>query len=203
MNWARPVHHFPARHSTPIGFVGAAAPASAAPPAGNNRPAATATADVPVDDTVVVRYEINRGLKQIAQPVSCTLDNVATDCGLQQSSTKKLTSYATTLTALPGGSHTFQVTFTLTDGGVATAVAEFSIEDTPLTLEETCATMLVGGGVLTLTPGESSSWLCTIDGFVASAEEVGEGFDLLTPFCPSSFMGQYRIDEITTWYCVR
>jgi len=110
-----------------IGLVGIAGPASAAPPAANSAPVATATAATPVDDTVTVSYSINRAAKQIAQPVSCTLDTFAVDCGAQISTSKKLTTYSLNLTGLADGFHTFAVTFTLTDGGTATASTEFTI----------------------------------------------------------------------------
>lgn len=136
-----------------IGLVGIAGPASAAPPPSNNAPLATADA-VPVDDTVTVSYRMNRAAKQITQPVSCTLDTSTVDCGVQLSTSKKLTTYSTTLTGLAAGSHTFAVTFILTDGGTATAAVEFII-DTP-TLEEACASL---GGILV--PGLSGSlWAC-------------------------------------------
>jgi hypothetical protein len=109
------------------------------------------TAGVPVDDTVAVSYSVNRAAKQIAQPVSCTLDGVATECGVQGSSSKNLTSYSRTLAGLADGPHTFAVTFTLTDGGKATSATQFVI-DAAMTLEEACASLVVGGTV-------SSNWL--------------------------------------------
>ena len=119
-----------------VGFVGAAGPASAAPPASNNSPVATVDPTV-TGDSVVVLSSVNRAAKQIRQPVSCTLDGATADCGLQATSSKKLTSYSTTITGLGVGSHTFAVTFTLTDGGAAGATVEFNISPPP-TPHESC-----------------------------------------------------------------
>ena len=128
-----------------IGLMGIAGPASAAPPTSNSAPVATITAVEPVGNTVTVRYTINRAAKQISQPV-CTLDTFTTvGCGDQTGpSTKKLTTYSTTLTGLESGDHAFAVTFTLTDGGSATATALFTT-DAPSLLEQECNRL---GGIL-------------------------------------------------------
>lgn len=140
-----------------LGMVGVvAAPANAAPPGSSNAPVATASATDPVDDTVTVTSTVNRGAKQIRQPVSCTLDDVTVDCGTQTGSTKTLTSYSRDLTGLADGVHLFVVTFTLTDGGTAAASVEFTI-DTP-TLEETCATAM--GGLVIYSPSPELDWVC-------------------------------------------
>jgi len=147
-----------------VGMVGVAAPANAAPPASSRAPVATASATEPVDDTVTVTYSVNRGAKQLRQPVSCTLDVVPTACGDVTASSKKLTSYSRDLTELAGGLHVFVVTFTLTDGGTATASVEFTI-DTP-TLEETCTTVL--GGTMTYNLGPIA-WRCFADPYLGGS----------------------------------
>ena len=95
-------------------------------------------------------------------------------------STKKLTSYSRALAGLADGVHVFAVTFTLTDGGTATASVEFTI-DTP-TLEETCTDLL--GGTVTYNPSPGVTWRCLADPY------LGPFFTVVpfSPFCPSNLL---------------
>lgn len=160
-----------------IGLVGVAGPASAAPPASNSAPVATITAVAPVGDTVTVTYTINRAAKQISQPV-CTLDMFTTtvDCGDQTgSSTKKLTTYSTTLTGLADDSYMFEVRFTLTDGGTATTSAEFTITTAPSTYAEweTACNSVSGQDF-----GSFNSWTCRY-----ALTETSSALAALGPIC--------------------
>ena len=120
-----------------VGLLAVAVPTSAAPPPSSDSPVPTATAAV-TGDSAVVDYSINRAAKQIRQPVSCTLDGHPVDCGRRGPSSKKLSSYSTTLTGLESGmKHAFQVTFTLADGGTASATVQFAIAPPP-TPQQAC-----------------------------------------------------------------
>ncbi|WP_314503879.1 hypothetical protein [uncultured Microbacterium sp.] len=134
--------------------MGVAIPAGAAPPVSNSSPVATANATV-TGNSVVVLSTVNRAAKQIRQPVFCTLDGATADCGLQGPTSKKLTSYSTTLTGVGVGTHTFAVTFTLTDGGAAGATVEFNISPPP-TPQESCIAL---GGDFAL-GNRGYTWTC-------------------------------------------
>jgi hypothetical protein len=177
-----------------VGLVGVAVPANAAPPRSNSSPVATATASVPVGDSVVVDYDVNRAAKQIRQPVSCSLDGDAlADCGLQQSTSKKLTSYSANLTGLEDGEHTFVVTFTLTDGGTATVTAAFTIS-TSLSLEETCSAF---GGTINPDIPSTVRWEC--GGLnVIVGEELAVLADAMTPFCQGGFLAAGVTGNVVT-----
>jgi hypothetical protein len=153
---------------------------------------ATATAAEPVDDSVAVTYSVNRAEKQVSSPVSCTLDGGPTACGAVTGSAKKLTSYALNLTNLADGEHAFAVTFTLTDGGSATAAALFTIDTGP-TLEEACAD---SGGVLTENTADGQLWLCLADPYLGQQPAPGlDVFDLMDnwveafySYCPQTII---------------
>ena len=123
-----------------IGMVGFGGPATAAQPAPSNAPAATASAK-PAGYSVTITSTINRAVTPGNPTVTCTLASTALggttlldDCGAA-TSTKKLTTYARTIPGLAAGEYTLVVTFTLSDGGTATATAHFTI----LGLREACA----------------------------------------------------------------
>ena len=167
-----------------LGMVGVAIPANAAPPASSNAPRVTVTAESPVDDTVTVRYEVNRGAKQIGQVV-CTLDGEATACGIQEPPSKKSTSYSAGLAGLEDGVHVFAVAFTLTDGGAASAQVEFTIDTAP-SLDEVCAS--IAGG--TVTRGGVWEWTCAANPYTGPFVPLLDaitlmygGKDTLAPFC--------------------
>src|SRR6187402_1223080 len=84
-----------------VGIVGFGGPADAAPPSFSRAPVATAAAGEPAGDSLTIDYSVNRAVKQVRPSVTCTLDDVAIPCGGVSASTKKLTSYALSLSSLP------------------------------------------------------------------------------------------------------
>lgn len=159
-----------------VAIVGFGGPANAAPPAFSRAPVATATASEPVDDSVTINYSVNRALKQVRPSVMCTLETVTIPCGRATESTKKLTSYALSLSGLPDGVHVFAVRFTLTDGGTATATALFTIDTVP-TLEEACTEL---GGILTENTADGAIWTCLDDPYGGQQPAPGlDVFDLM------------------------
>ena len=176
-----------------IGMVGFGGPANAAPPQTNSAPAATASAAEPAGDDVTITYTINRAVKHGNSSVSCTLDGTPlVDCGTATTSAKKLTSYTLDLSGQLDGTHVFDVTFTLTDGGTATATAQFTIT----ALQQACTELI--NGVVTLNPDAQHLWACVsatpYDGpQPGSLQGIGDlggraRSDLL-PFCPSGMVG--------------
>jgi len=105
---------------------------------------------------------------------------------------KKLTSYSKTLTGLENGEHVFAVTFTLTDGGTASATAEFSIS-TVATLEETC---IAQNGYLLIGQAPSYDWLC--ENLTSSLAELA--LNALMPYCSSGLLTV--VTDINTTYPV-
>jgi|GEM_PF-3502889 len=185
-----------------IATFGIAAPANAAPPAHSNAPAATAAAGIPDGQDVTITYGLNRGAQAVADQ-ACELDGVEIPCDdVADSTTKKASTYSVDLTGLSVGDHVFTVTFELTDGGTASASAEFTIEQT---LEEACAYLT---GILTTSETETWVWKCIANPYTGSIptpiELVETGVDVLTPYCPSGdFSGSFASAPplLGEWYC--
>ncbi len=176
-----------------IGMVGFGGPANAAPPKTNSAPVATASAAEPVGGEVTITYSINRAVKQGNPSVSCTLDGTPlVDCGTPAASAKKLTSYTLNLSGQLDGTHVFEVTFSLTDGGTATATAQFTIDG----LQQACTELI--NGVVARNPDASTLWACasatpyggpqpgSLEGINALFQEARSGLRLL---CPSGVVG--------------
>jgi hypothetical protein len=163
-----------------IGMVALGGPASAAPPGSSSAPTATASAEDPVGDTVTVAYDFNRAAKQAGQSVSCSLDGTPIACGSITESTKKLTSYSLDLVDLPDGEHVFAVTFALSDGGTASATAQFTINVID-SVEEACASV---NGILERPLGYDFWCVPPAGGALA----VG-AFEVVDPWCAGTLVG--------------
>ncbi|RXZ50246.1 hypothetical protein [Agromyces binzhouensis] len=185
-----------------IATFGIAAPAHAAPPAHSNAPSASAMAGAPAGQDVTITYDLNRGAQAVADQV-CELDGGEVPCDdVADSTTKKASTYSVDLTGLSVGDHVFTVTFVLTDGGTASASAEFTIEQT---LEEACAYLT---GILTTSETETWVWKCIANPYTGSIPTVIElvetGIEVLTPYCPSGdFAGSFASAPplLGEWYC--
>ena len=180
-----------------IGMVGMGGPATAAPPKTNSAPAATASASEPVDDGVTITYTINRAAKTGIPGITCTLDTPPVpivDCGTSTASTKKLTTYTLHLTGLEDGLHTFVVTFNLSDGGTASATAQFTIDT--ISPEEACAAQ---HGYL-VTYRELVYWVCwPQETYVLGAGAV----DALAPYCQGIAQWAFASGGATVVACRR
>jgi hypothetical protein len=94
----------------------------------------------------------------------------------------------------------------LTDGGTATATAQFTI-DKELTLEETCATLL--NGLAHFSPADPgfTQWSCSAvgpDGTTSGELELAmhEGLAALSPYCPVGLRSGYDSrHRYVSWIC--
>ncbi len=176
-------------------LVGAAAPATAAPPPHSNAPAATVVVDQIGGDTVTVAYSVNRAAHQVSQS-SCALDGTAIACGAQTSTAKKLTSYSLNLTGLDEGVHVLTVMFALAGGETVAASAEFTI--VLPTLAEVCADTL-GGAVIE--DWQGWRWACVADPFTGTvpADEanqfMADASHAMLSYCDGFFVAPiYTVD---------
>ena len=187
-----------------IGMVGFGGPATAAPPPTSSAPAATASAAVD-GAYVTITYTINRAAKPGHPTVTCSLvSDGATytpDCS-RGIPTKKLTTYGLTFIGLPDGDYEFTLTFTLSDGGTASATTQFTID----TLAASCEAL---GGVLVYNPDPDTGWSCGDHPGtpLGTAEEAAEAEALLLsweaalqPHCPTILATHLEIEDDVLTY---
>lgn len=112
----------------------AASLALAAPAGADSRPAVTSAEPVVTGTAVTLAFTVNRAEHAIAS-ADCALtgaDGVAeaVSCGTPgPGPVRRSTGYTATLADVAPGDHAYAVTITLTDGGTATAVVPFTVEE--------------------------------------------------------------------------